>query len=213
LLSNYGKIDYIWFDGCGSEGHTYDTERIINEIFRLQPHILTHCSFIPEHCDIRWVGNEDGFASLNNPLIVSRFDFSERTPEMELSDSYFWTAECDCKMRSTWFYDNNEETLKTVDELFGMYEFSVSFSDISAVTVMCAVIYGICLIAAQYGYTFALKSGKVGLCSTIYSLGFVFPTLSGSIFWNETLNIYNIFGVILIIPILIISGMKKQRKL
>lgn len=32
LLTNYGKIDYLWFDGCGSENHTYDTERIIEAI-------------------------------------------------------------------------------------------------------------------------------------------------------------------------------------
>ena len=27
LLTNYGRIDYLWFDGCGSEGHNYDTVR------------------------------------------------------------------------------------------------------------------------------------------------------------------------------------------
>ena len=37
----------------------------------------------------------------------------------------FLPAECDCKIRKTWFYDDNEETLKSVDELFGMYEMSV----------------------------------------------------------------------------------------
>lgn len=37
----------------------------------------------------------------------------------------FLPAECDAKIRFTWFYDENEETLKTADELFGMYEMSV----------------------------------------------------------------------------------------
>ena len=34
-------------------------------------------------------------------------------------------SECDCKLRSTWFYDHNEDTIKSLDELFGMYEASV----------------------------------------------------------------------------------------
>ncbi len=125
LLSNYGKIDYLWFDGCGSEGHVYDSERIVGEIFRLQPEILTFCD--PEWSPgVRWVGNEDGYASLDNPLVVSATDFSElATEEQILTEAKFLPSECDCKLRSTWFYDNNEETIKSVDELFGMYEMSV----------------------------------------------------------------------------------------
>ena len=125
LLSNYGRIDYLWFDGCGSEGHEYDKERITGEIFRLQPEILTFCD--PEWVPcIRWVGNEDGYASLNNPLVVSKTDYSELSMEEEiLTRATFLPSECDCKIRDTWFYDLNDDTLKSVDELFGMYEGSV----------------------------------------------------------------------------------------
>ena len=125
LLTGYGKIDYLWFDGCGSEGHTYDHERIVKEIFRMQPEILTFCD--PEWFPcVRWVGNEDGYASLDNPLVVSKTDFSELSAEEQiLSHASFLPSECDCKIRSTWFYDENEETLKSADELFGMYEMSV----------------------------------------------------------------------------------------
>ena len=125
LLSNYGKIDYLWFDGCGSEGHEYEHERIVKEIFRLQPDILTFCDPEWTPC-IRWVGNEDGYASLYNPLVVSSTDFSElATEEQKLSQAAFLPSECDCKIRATWFYDLNEDTLKSLDELFGMYEMSV----------------------------------------------------------------------------------------
>ena len=125
LLSNYGKIDYLWFDGCGSEGHEFDVERIVKEIFRLQPDILTFCDPKWNPC-IRWVGNEDGYASLHNPLNVSAWDFSELTADsVSLSEVMCLPAECDCKLRKTWFYDNNEETIKSLDELFGMYESSV----------------------------------------------------------------------------------------
>lgn len=40
LLTNYGKIDYLWFDGCGSENHQYDVKRIVGVIRSLQPEIL-----------------------------------------------------------------------------------------------------------------------------------------------------------------------------
>lgn len=125
LLTNYGKIDYLWFDGCGSEGHEYDKQRIVAEIFRLQPDILTFCDPEWTPC-VRWIGNEDGYASLDNPLVVSSTDFSElATEEQKLSEAAFLPAECDCKIRHTWFYDDNEDTLKSVEELFGMYEMSV----------------------------------------------------------------------------------------
>ena len=125
LLSNYGKIDYLWFDGCGSEGHEYDKKRIVDEIFRLQPEILTFCDPEWNPC-VRWVGNEDGYADLNNPIVVNAWNFSEKTEgEIALSDNFCLPAECDCKLRDTWFYDLNEETIKPLDELFGMYEASV----------------------------------------------------------------------------------------
>ena len=40
LLTEYGKIDYLWFDGCGSEGHEYDKPRIVNAIRSCQPDII-----------------------------------------------------------------------------------------------------------------------------------------------------------------------------
>ena len=125
LLTNYGKIDYLWFDGCGSEGHEYDKARIVKAMGEMQPDMLTFCD--PEWTPgVRWVGNEDGYASLNNPLVVSSTDFSElATEEQKLSEAVFLPSECDCKLRATWFYDHNEDTIKSVDELFGMYEMSV----------------------------------------------------------------------------------------
>ena len=76
LLTNYGKIDYLWFDGCGSENHEYDKKRIVKAIGDMQPDILTFCD--PEWTPgSRWIGNEDGYASLENPLVVSSTDFSE----------------------------------------------------------------------------------------------------------------------------------------
>lgn len=125
LLENYGKIDYLWFDGCGSEGHVYDFKRIIGEIHRLQPEILIF-GYPNWSQGVRWIGNEDGYASFNNPLVVSKTDFSVlATEEEKLANAMFLPGECDCRIRATWFHDNNENTLKSLDELFGMYEMSV----------------------------------------------------------------------------------------
>ena len=113
LLTGYGKIDYLWFDGCGSEGHRYDTSRIIREIRSCQPEILIFNMWDP---DTRWVGNEAGVADSPNPLVV---DFDGRPR--------FLPTECDCRMRAeNWFYsDADEATVKSPDELMGLYYYSV----------------------------------------------------------------------------------------
>ena len=108
LLSNYGRIDYLWFDACGSDGHEYDRTRIISTIRALQPEILIFEMWDP---DTRWVGNEDGYADLSNSCV---------------RDGRFLPAECDCMLRDTWFdCEPNEDRIKQTDELMGMYEMSV----------------------------------------------------------------------------------------
>ncbi len=124
LLTNYGKIDYLWFDGCGSEGHEYDQERIIKCIRDLQPDILIFNMWDP---DTRWVGNEDGYADMPNVNERKGVAFSMRQTEDVGIDGYrYLPAECDMMMRSLWFdCEANEDTIKSVDELIGIYEYSV----------------------------------------------------------------------------------------
>ena len=124
LLSDYGKIDYLWFDGCGSENHEYDQARIIRAIRSLQPDILIFNMWDP---DTRWVGNEDGMAPSPNFNVTGDVDFSVLTTEKEsLGQMRFLPAECDCMMRDTWFdCEDNEDKVKTPDELLGLYEMSV----------------------------------------------------------------------------------------
>lgn len=124
LLENYGEIDYIWFDGCGSEGHAYDKARIVAAIRRLQPGIRIFNMWDP---DTRWVGNEDGYAPSPNPCTVSQVDFSMMTKDREdLDRRRFLPAECDFQMRDTWFdCEDNEDKVKSVRELMGIWELSV----------------------------------------------------------------------------------------
>ena len=90
----------------------------------LQPDILIFDMWDP---DTRWVGNEDGYAPLNNEYVVDHVPFSMlQTNDEALDESKFLPAECDCKLRSTWFdCEHNENTIKQRDELIGMYEMSV----------------------------------------------------------------------------------------
>ncbi len=124
LLTNYGDIDILWFDGCGSENHTYDWPRIIGEIRRLQPNILIFNMGDP---DFRWVGNEDGIAPVPCWNAVSSTSVSILTEDKEeLPDTLWLPAECDVQMRANWFYsDSDEPTMKSLDELMGLYYYSV----------------------------------------------------------------------------------------
>ncbi|MDQ6423482.1 alpha-L-fucosidase [Paenibacillus sp. LHD-117] len=127
LLTEYGEIDILWFDGCGSEDHTYDWNRIIGEIRRLQPGILIFNMGDP---DFRWIGNEDGVAPIPCWNETDATDFSIFTEEKERLGSRLWLpAECDVQMRNnriSWFYsDEDEHMVKSVDELMGLYYLSV----------------------------------------------------------------------------------------
>ena len=120
LLSNYGTIDYLWLDGCGSEGHVFDTARISDAIRRLQPDILIFGSVLSPYNDNRWIGNEDGYAPLDNYNTVCQDE------SIVLNAARFMPAECDMMIRNVWFGGApNEAYLKQPCELFGNYEYTV----------------------------------------------------------------------------------------
>lgn len=88
----------------------------------------------------------------------------------------------------------------------------VKFEFPAAVTCVCAVVYGLLLILAQWFYTGALAKGNTGLCSTVYSLGFVLPTLSGALLWSEPFSISDFFGVVCAMAAVVTSGIKSGKK-
>ena len=85
-----------------------------------------------------------------------------------------------------------------------------SFKGISLFTFLFAFVYGALLVCAQWFYTIALSNGKTAICATIYSFGFLIPTLSGAIFWEEQITLFGFFGILLAIPVLVISGINKK---
>lgn len=127
LMSNYGVIDLVWFDGCGSERCNYHWDEILKCARDLQPNLLVFNMGDP---DYRWVGNESGIAPKPCFNVVKDVHFSIQTEEKDsLGDGAdkWLPAECDCRLRkNNWFYsDFDEDTIKSVDELMGLYYLSV----------------------------------------------------------------------------------------
>ena len=125
LLTNYGEIDILWFDGCGSADHTYDWQRICAEIRRMQPNLLIFSMGDP---NFRWVGNEAGLAPLPCWNTVPSGYRTIMVNKADQADQPMWLpAECDCKMRwGNWFFEEADvHTVKTLKELMGLYHYSV----------------------------------------------------------------------------------------
>lgn len=125
LLINYGKIDILWFDGYGSEGHSYDWPHIIAEIRSMQPGILIFNMGDP---DIRWVGNEAGLAPHQCVNVADSVPFSVRDASGDCLQKPKWLpVECDLRLHDlNWFYSRDDSgTVKSLDELMGVYYYSV----------------------------------------------------------------------------------------
>ena len=112
LLTNYGEVAVWWADGAGGEGHAYDWEAYYRHLKSLQPHCVWTIAGV---ADIRWVGNEDGFAPdpMWNVVDVG-------------GQPYWWPAECDARIRGNWFWHAGDaDSLKSVEYLLGMHHGSV----------------------------------------------------------------------------------------
>lgn len=84
--------------------------------------------------------------------------------------------------------------------------FNLDFlGNISALTVCYGVVYGLLLILAQWMYTLALRSGYTSVCSVIYSLGFIVPTIAGTVFWNEEFTVKNVIGLVIALGVILLT--------
>jgi alpha-L-fucosidase len=116
LLTHYGPIDEVWFDGACGEGpngkkQEYDWPGYYALIRQLQPNALIAIS----GPDIRWVGNESGAAREDESSVVKR------------GDQLAWhPAECDVSIRPGWFYHQSEDSkVKSLASLADIYFKSV----------------------------------------------------------------------------------------
>lgn len=98
--------------------------------------------------------------------------------------------------------------------LFGAGGLLISFfgikdlANISTLTIVYGVIYGILLIASQWAFAFSLKLGSAAICSVIYSLGFILPTVSGAVFWGEDFTVLHLLGIFGAISVILLTARK-----
>ena len=138
LLTNYGKIHEVWFDGANGEGpngkrQAYDWPRFFGLVKKLQPDSVIFSDAGP---DVRWIGNEKGIAgdpnwSTVDPAAVP-YPGAEGDQVLAMlqhgdPDGSVWRpGEADVSIRPGWFYHPAEDArVKSVEELVGLYFSSV----------------------------------------------------------------------------------------
>src|SRR3954463_8780619 len=138
LLTQYGPIAEVWFDGANGEGpngrkQVYDWPRFWGHVKQLQPDAVIFSDAGP---GVRWCGNERGVAGDPNwatvdpakvpypgadgPGIIDALQHGDR-------DGTVWRpAEVDVSIRPGWFYHAAEDArVRSIDNLVNLYFSSV----------------------------------------------------------------------------------------
>jgi alpha-L-fucosidase len=137
LLTNYGPISEVWFDGAKGENAKnmeYDFRGYWALVRKLQPGAVIFSDAGP---DVRWVGNEKGNAG---QTCWSTIDTAGMAPG-KADPSYlntgdpngkFWIpAETDVSIRPGWFYHPGEkDKVKSPGELVNLYYESVGHNSL-----------------------------------------------------------------------------------
>jgi len=138
LLTRYGPIHEVWFDGANGEGPTgrrqvYDWPRIWGTVRRLQPQAVIFSDAGP---DIRWIGNEVGVAGDTNwstvdPAVVpypgaTGDGVTDMLQHGDPHGTVWRPGETDVSIRPGWFWHPSEdERVRGVDNLVDLYRTSV----------------------------------------------------------------------------------------
>jgi alpha-L-fucosidase len=136
ILSNYGRISEVWFDGAkgpNAKNMEYDWAGYYTIVRELQPGAV-----IFNGPDIRWVGNESGYARESEWSVInsngSLFGIVNCTQKdlgslKALGDGerlVWYPAETDVSIRPGWFYHaNQDDKVKSVETLLDIYFKSV----------------------------------------------------------------------------------------
>jgi len=144
LLTEYGDINEIWFDGAnGGDGYYgganetrtidgktyYDWENTFKLVKALQPNILIFSDAGP---DIHWIGNEKGYAgetfwsTINKDSLVIGHSDTNYLNHGDPNGKQWIIGQCDVSIRPGWFYHKSQDSLvKSPQELVDLYYKSV----------------------------------------------------------------------------------------
>lgn len=153
LLTQYGRVDEVWFDGANGEGpngkkQVYDFDRWYKLIRKLQPEAVIAIM----GPDVRWVGTETGYGretewsvvpvdNLDPSMIASESQqavafkptgdmrgevLGSREKILKAKGLAWYPAETDVSIRPGWFYHPAEnDKVKTPEKLLDIYFHSV----------------------------------------------------------------------------------------
>ena len=114
ILTGYGKIDEIWWDGAGSSNANYDYGLWAYTVRKHQPDAVIFASMgAAAYAEQRWVGNEAGFAGSTHYASVN-FDMIRKETIADINrgiiggDMYV-PAEVDVSIRPGWFYHKDQD--------------------------------------------------------------------------------------------------------
>jgi len=111
LLTNYGKIDEIWFDGNGAPAGI--NAAFYAHIKQLQPDtvIFAGPEIAAPGVDLRWVGNEGGYAPEG-----------ETSVQTLMGKVIWYPSESDTSIRPGWFYHPDDDgAVKSLAQLTDAY--------------------------------------------------------------------------------------------
>ncbi|WP_316752927.1 alpha-L-fucosidase [Pedobacter gandavensis] len=139
ILTEYGQIDEVWFDGAHPKtkgGQTYNYTAWKKLIHTLAPKAVI---FGKE--DIRWCGNEAGATRatewnvipfVENPNTAINFpdltpdDLGSREQLYKAKYLHYQQAETNTSIREGWFYrDDEKQKVRSTDDVFDIYERAV----------------------------------------------------------------------------------------
>jgi len=158
LLTNYGEVHEVWFDGANGEGlngkiQKYDWSRFYHAIDSLQPAAVK--AIMGD--DVRWVGNESGLgretewsvtplqpdiseaiAIDNKRLAISPTadDLGSHNLIERAQTIYWYPSEVDVSIRPGWFYHPEQDhQVKTLSQLVDIYFRSVGMNSVLLLNV------------------------------------------------------------------------------
>ena len=145
LLSDYGEITEVWFDGYGAEKHAHDWLGYHRLIHELQPNAVIRTALAPSRLDgvsLRWFGFGEKHRGVRDsewsviPLRRRDFtakghwrnhqkkDLGSRSKLAGADRLVWWSTEFDIPIRPGWFYHPDQKP-KSLEYLLDVYYKSV----------------------------------------------------------------------------------------